>query len=293
MQHDRNRPVGEVQGGQSHRLGNPHPRADRQEFGPGLRRGCLAPARAGLVKGLSIGAHPLKAEPILDKDGRMTGVRYTAWRWLELSAVTLPMNSDASYRNGARFRPLGSGRVRRSPRAADRQHRAGGRARRGARAVGAEVEAVRDDVAALKADIDDASSSTGSTHRSGPLLLRQRALARTPHWTPVGACFANDRASERRHPGAAKRHPGVAERAQRAQPARRPGSRARAAAALALSASVLARGRAIDALKASSAPPGYLETRACAISLEYSRRVSQWTGPTASRRRARSQPAHA
>ena len=52
--------------------------------------------KAGLVRGLSIGANPLKAEPIIDRDGRMTGVRYTAWKWLELSAVTLPMNVDAT-----------------------------------------------------------------------------------------------------------------------------------------------------------------------------------------------------
>lgn len=52
--------------------------------------------KAGLVKGLSVGAQPLRAEPILDKGGRMTGVRYTAWRWYETSAVTIAANQDAS-----------------------------------------------------------------------------------------------------------------------------------------------------------------------------------------------------
>jgi HK97 family phage prohead protease len=64
--------------------------------------------REGLVSGLSIGAQPLKAEPILDRDGRMTGVRYTAWRWLELSAVTIPMNHKATIDVVRMFDPWGA-----------------------------------------------------------------------------------------------------------------------------------------------------------------------------------------
>ena len=58
--------------------------------------------------GLSIGAQPLKAEPILDKRGSMTGIRYTAWRWLELSAVTLPMNQEATFEVLRSFDPWGA-----------------------------------------------------------------------------------------------------------------------------------------------------------------------------------------
>ncbi|TRC92185.1 hypothetical protein FJV76_29315 [Mesorhizobium sp. WSM4303] len=48
--------------------------------------------RAGLVKGLSIGFKGLDSEPI-----RGTyGVRYLKWLWLELSAVTLAANVEAS-----------------------------------------------------------------------------------------------------------------------------------------------------------------------------------------------------
>lgn len=48
--------------------------------------------KAGLVRGLSIGFRALEYEPI--KDSR--GMRYTKWAWLELSAVTIPANSEAS-----------------------------------------------------------------------------------------------------------------------------------------------------------------------------------------------------
>ena len=64
--------------------------------------------KAGLIKGLSIGAQPLKAEPILNKDGRMTGIRYTAWRWRELSAVVLPMNEACTIDVIRAFDPWGA-----------------------------------------------------------------------------------------------------------------------------------------------------------------------------------------
>lgn len=51
--------------------------------------------KAGLVRGLSIGFQPLEngMQPI---EGSKYGVRFTAWEWLELSAVTIPANSQAS-----------------------------------------------------------------------------------------------------------------------------------------------------------------------------------------------------
>lgn len=45
-----------------------------------------------LVRGLSIGFNPLKWEPIDDT----YGYRFLEWDWLELSAVTIPANQDAS-----------------------------------------------------------------------------------------------------------------------------------------------------------------------------------------------------
>jgi HK97 family phage prohead protease len=43
-----------------------------------------------LVRGLSIGFSPKKEEPIKD------GFKFLEWDWLELSAVTIPANSEAS-----------------------------------------------------------------------------------------------------------------------------------------------------------------------------------------------------
>src|SRR4029077_20474332 len=48
--------------------------------------------KAGLVQGLSIGFKPLKHELIPET----RGLRFTAWSWLELSAVTIPANAEAS-----------------------------------------------------------------------------------------------------------------------------------------------------------------------------------------------------
>lgn len=48
--------------------------------------------KAGLVRGLSIGFRGLDAEQI---EGSW-GVRFKSWEWLELSAVTIPANAEAS-----------------------------------------------------------------------------------------------------------------------------------------------------------------------------------------------------
>lgn len=48
--------------------------------------------RAGLVRGLSIGFRALEWDYIKDSDG----IVFKEWEWLELSAVTIPANSDAS-----------------------------------------------------------------------------------------------------------------------------------------------------------------------------------------------------
>lgn len=51
-----------------------------------------ADIKTGLVRGLSIGFKPLEWEPIKGTYGN----RFTKWTWLELSAVTIPANTDAS-----------------------------------------------------------------------------------------------------------------------------------------------------------------------------------------------------
>lgn len=49
--------------------------------------------KAGLVRGLSIGFTPID-DPVPIKG--TYGVKFTTWEWLELSAVTIPANADAS-----------------------------------------------------------------------------------------------------------------------------------------------------------------------------------------------------
>jgi HK97 family phage prohead protease len=48
--------------------------------------------KSGLVRGLSIGFRPIESEPIRGTGGQ----RFTLWEWLELSAVTIPANLEAS-----------------------------------------------------------------------------------------------------------------------------------------------------------------------------------------------------
>lgn len=48
--------------------------------------------KAGLVRGLSIGFRGLESEEIPGSWGR----KFTSWEWMELSAVTIPANADAS-----------------------------------------------------------------------------------------------------------------------------------------------------------------------------------------------------
>lgn len=49
--------------------------------------------KSGLVRGLSIGFKPIESEEI---DAESWGRRFTSWEWLELSAVTIPANQEAT-----------------------------------------------------------------------------------------------------------------------------------------------------------------------------------------------------
>lgn len=50
--------------------------------------------KAGLVQGLSIGFKPLEVSQIQET----FGLRFIRWLWLELSAVTIPANAEATIR---------------------------------------------------------------------------------------------------------------------------------------------------------------------------------------------------
>ena len=108
MQHDRDRPVGDVIVARASDTEITVRAQIARDTGLAYVEDAWKQIRGGLVKGLSIGAQPLKAEPIMDKAGQMTGVRYTAWRWMELSAVTLPMNMDATIDVIRAFDPWGA-----------------------------------------------------------------------------------------------------------------------------------------------------------------------------------------
>jgi HK97 family phage prohead protease len=108
MQHDRNLPIGHVTAAKTSTREITIRAEISKDSGIEYVERAWRQLKHGLVKGLSIGAQPLKAEPIMDGKGRMSGVRYTAWRWLELSAVTLPMNSDCSIEVVKAFDPWGA-----------------------------------------------------------------------------------------------------------------------------------------------------------------------------------------
>ena len=64
---------------------------------------------SGLVGGLSIGFRALEYSPILDAKGERTGgYRFKRWQWLELSAVTIPANAEATIQTIKLFDPWGA-----------------------------------------------------------------------------------------------------------------------------------------------------------------------------------------
>jgi HK97 family phage prohead protease len=69
--------------------------ADVPDSGPLKERLTLAwqYIKSNLVRGLSIGFNPLEAAEI---EGSRWGRRYLKWEWLELSAVTIPANQEAT-----------------------------------------------------------------------------------------------------------------------------------------------------------------------------------------------------
>ncbi len=95
-QHDARQPIGEVFAARATKAGIEIKARIAKIEEPGTLKDRLDEAwqalKYGLVKGLSIGFKSLED---VDIKGT-TGVRFVKWLWLELSAVTIPANQDAS-----------------------------------------------------------------------------------------------------------------------------------------------------------------------------------------------------
>src|SRR5262245_7480184 len=95
-QHDSAQPIGHVTAARASKAGIEIVAKIARIAEPGRLRDRIDEAwqsmKAGLVSGLSIGFRPIEHEHI--KGGN--GIRYTKWDWLELSAVTIPANSEAT-----------------------------------------------------------------------------------------------------------------------------------------------------------------------------------------------------
>lgn len=96
-QHDHNKPVGQVEFAAADHRGIGFRAKIAKTDEPGALKDRLDEAwqsiKAGLVRGVSVGFRPLKMEP---RGNGSHGMRFTEWEWLELSAVTIPANPDAS-----------------------------------------------------------------------------------------------------------------------------------------------------------------------------------------------------
>ncbi|GJH22230.1 peptidase U35 [Caballeronia novacaledonica] len=96
-QHEHNKPVGHVEFAAADKRGIGFRARLAQCDEPGALHDRLEEAwqsiKAGLVRGVSIGFRPIKMEP---RGNGSPGMRFTEWQWLELSAVTIPANADAS-----------------------------------------------------------------------------------------------------------------------------------------------------------------------------------------------------
>ena len=91
-QHDHSKPIGEVTDAKVTKNGI--------EFTAKIAKGIAyvdeawAQIKLGLIKGVSIGFRPLEYEEFKNADGY--GLHFKKWDWYELSAVTIPANSQAT-----------------------------------------------------------------------------------------------------------------------------------------------------------------------------------------------------
>lgn len=97
-QHDSQQPIGEVTRAKVTKAGIEITAKLAKIQDPPLLRNRLEEAwasiKAGLVRGLSIGFKPLESADIAD--GPPFAERFIRWLWLELSAVTIPANAEAT-----------------------------------------------------------------------------------------------------------------------------------------------------------------------------------------------------
>jgi HK97 family phage prohead protease len=95
-QHDSSQPIGHVTHAKVTKAGIEIVAKIARLAEPGRLRDRLDEAwqsiKAGLVQGLSIGFKPIEHEFIAETKG----MRFTKWSWLELSAVTIPANAEAT-----------------------------------------------------------------------------------------------------------------------------------------------------------------------------------------------------
>ncbi|MGF6607062.1 HK97 family phage prohead protease [Paraburkholderia sp. WSM4175] len=94
-QHRHDQPIGQVEFAQVTETGIPFSATIARVDEPGTLKDRLDEAwqsiRAGLVRGISIGFRPLEYS-MMDNGG----IRYLSWEWVELSAVTVPANAEAT-----------------------------------------------------------------------------------------------------------------------------------------------------------------------------------------------------
>jgi hypothetical protein len=170
LQHDKHKPVGEVR---AVKVTDSEIRIRARvakDSGLAYVEDAWKQLKAGLVKGLSIGAQPLAGEPIVDGRGRQTGMRYTAWRWHELSAVTLPMNVGATIEMVRVFDPWGADAFSadRDPSAADRDNEL-------------ILDAINQSAGAWRATRERAEAAIAATRRALAEVAAPNALARPSH----------------------------------------------------------------------------------------------------------------
>ncbi len=99
-QHDHSSPIGMVTSAQITDKGIEIVAEIPKDSGLGYVDKAWMQIKSGLVRGLSIGFKGTKATPIKG------GIKYTEWSWLELSAVTIPCNSEANILAVKRFDAL-------------------------------------------------------------------------------------------------------------------------------------------------------------------------------------------
>lgn len=94
-QHDATQPIGQVEFAKPTKAGIPFKARLAQTDEPGTLKDRLDEAwqsiKLGLVRAVSIGFRALEYSRM--DDG---GLRFLSWEWLELSAVTIPANGDAT-----------------------------------------------------------------------------------------------------------------------------------------------------------------------------------------------------